>query len=111
MTPPGARLCSVARSPVPRSLDSRWRCGNRGRSTNRGRRVVERLTRTGPNAVAYEFTVDDPTPWTRPFTGTVPWRRTDGPLFEYACHEGNYGLHGILAGARRKNTQRITEVP
>ncbi len=68
--------------------------------SNRHRRVVERLTRTGPDAVAYEFTVDDPTTWTRPFTGTVPWRRTEGPLFEYACHEGNYGMTNLLASAR-----------
>ena len=42
----------------------------------------------------------DPTVYTAPYTVMMPFRRTDGPLFEYACHEGNYGLHGILAGAR-----------
>ena len=40
----------------------------------------------------------------------MPLRRTDGPLFEYACHEGNIGMHGIMAGARRKDTQRVDEV-
>ena len=45
-------------------------------------------------------TVDDPNIWTRSWTGSSPWARSDGPLFEYACHEGNYGLMNILAGSR-----------
>ena len=48
----------------------------------------------------YEFTIDDPNNYTRPWTVAIPFRRTDGPLFEYACHEGNYGLINILKGAR-----------
>ena len=63
--------------------------------------LIERLTRIDPDTVAYEYTVTDPTVYTAPYTVMMPFRRTDGPLFEYACHEGNYGLHGILAGARR----------
>ena len=63
--------------------------------------LVERLTRIDPDTVAYEYTVTDPTVYTAPYTVMMPFRRTDGPLFEYACHEGNYGLYGILAGARR----------
>ena len=63
--------------------------------------LIERLTRLDPDTVAYEYTVTDPTVYTAPYTVMMPFRRTDGPLFEYACHEGNYGLHGILAGARR----------
>ena len=62
--------------------------------------LVERLTRLNPDTVAYEYTVTDPTVYTAPYTAMMPFRRTDGPLFEYACHEGNYGLYGILAGAR-----------
>ena len=58
----------------------------------------------------YEFTFEDPNNLTRPFSVAIPFRRTDGPLYEYACHEGNYGLTGILAGARRKNTQKVTSV-
>ena len=50
--------------------------------------------------IRYTFTVTDPTVYTAPYTVMMPFRRTDGPLFEYACHEGNYGLEGILAGAR-----------
>ena len=67
--------------------------------------LVERLWRVDPDTVLYEFTVEDPTSFTRPWTALFPLRRTNGPLFEYACHEGNYGLEGILAGARNKNTQ------
>ena len=70
-------------------------------------RLVERLWRVDPDTVLYEFTVEDPHSFTRPWTALFPLRRTDGPLFEYACHEGNYGLEGILAGARNKNTQAV----
>ena len=68
--------------------------------TSTNMHLVERLTRLDPDTVAYEYTVTDPTIYTAPYTVMMPLRRTDGPLFEYACHEGNYGLHGILAGAR-----------
>ena len=70
-------------------------------------RLVERLWRVDPDTVLYEFTVEDPHSFTRPWTALFPLRRTDGPLFEYACHEGNYGLEGILAGARNKNTRAV----
>ena len=56
----------------------------------------------------YEFTVEDVSSYTRPWTARMPLRRTAGPLFEYACHEGNIGLAGILAGARNLDTQRIS---
>ena len=69
--------------------------------TSTNMHLVERLTRIDPDTVAYEYTVTDPTVYTAPYTVMMPFRRTDGPLFEYACHEGNYGLYGILAGARR----------
>ena len=62
--------------------------------------LVERLTRTGAGTLRYEFTVDDPHTFTRPFTGVIPMTTADGPLFEYACHEGNYGMFNLLAGAR-----------
>jgi hypothetical protein len=67
--------------------------------------LVERLTRLDPDTVAYEYTVIDPTEYTAPCTALMPLRRTDGPIFEYACHEGNIGLNGILAGAR--NLERL----
>jgi hypothetical protein len=65
--------------------------------------LVERFTRVDPDTVRYEFTVTDPTAYTRPWSAMVPLRKTDVFLFEYACHEGNYGLTGILAGARAKD--------
>ncbi|MEQ8858469.1 MAG: hypothetical protein RIC56_07475 [Pseudomonadales bacterium] len=62
--------------------------------------VTERFTRTGEDAVLYAFTVDDPGAYTEPWSGELTLRRTAGPIYEYACHEGNYALPGILAGAR-----------
>ena len=64
--------------------------------------LVERFTRIDADTVMYEFTAEDLNSYTRPWTAQMPLRRTDGSLFEYACHEGNYGLYGILAGARAK---------
>ena len=68
-------------------------------------RVVERFTRVAPGTLDYEFTVDDPNVWTRPWTGSSPWARGEGPMFEYACHEGNYGLTNILAGSRAEEAR------
>jgi len=62
--------------------------------------LTERFTRVAPDTVLYEFTVDDPTTFTKPWTGVIPMTKVNGPIFEYACHEGNYGMQGILAGAR-----------
>ncbi len=70
----------------------------RGAST-RNLSLVERFTRVAPGTLLYEATVDDPTVWTRPWTYTVPMTLNPDPLYEYACHEGNYGLYNILAGA------------
>jgi hypothetical protein len=64
------------------------------------RTVIERFTLTDANTLSYEFTVNDPSTWTRPWTGQVPWQRDEGPIFEYACHEGNYGMVHLLKGAR-----------
>ena len=64
------------------------------------RTVIERFTLTDANTLSYEFTVNDPTTWTRAWTGQVPWQRDEGPIFEYACHEGNYGMVHLLKGAR-----------
>ena len=75
--------------------------------SSRDTTLVERFRRVDADTVMYEFTVDDPNGFTRPWTARMPLRRTDDPLFEYACHEGNIGLAGILAGARRLNIQRV----
>ena len=79
--------------------------GGQSRGTGPNMHLVERFTRVDPDTVAYEFTVTDPTVYTQSYTAVMPLRRTDGPLFEYACHEGNYGMEGILAGARRLESQ------
>jgi hypothetical protein len=62
--------------------------------------LVERFTRVAPDTIRYEFTVNDPDTWTKPWSAEVPWKKTIGPIFEHACHEGNYGLANTLAGAR-----------
>jgi hypothetical protein len=62
--------------------------------------LVEKFTRVDPDTLLYEFTVSDPTTWTKPFTAQVPMRRTDQLLYEYACHEGNYAMPGMLRAAR-----------
>ncbi len=62
--------------------------------------LVERLTRVGPEAMHYEITVTDPTTWQSPWTALVILRKSEDAVYEYACHEGNYGMEGILAGAR-----------
>ncbi|MDD9890796.1 MAG: hypothetical protein OXU30_10700 [Gammaproteobacteria bacterium] len=68
-------------------------------------RVIERFTRTGPDEILYEFTVEDDDAYTQPWTAQIPLRTATGSLYEYACHEGNYALPGILAGARREERE------
>ena len=58
--------------------------------------LVERFTRVDADTIDYRFTVADPTTWTQPWTARIPLNRNEGPLYEYACHEGNDGLAGIL---------------
>ena len=62
--------------------------------------VIERFTRTAENTIRYEFTIDDPTAFTRAWKGEIPLMKASGPIYEYACHEGNYAVEGILKGAR-----------
>ena len=68
-------------------------------------KVIERFKRTGPRTILYEFTVEDPEIFTQSWGGQVPLNAIDQPLYEYACHEGNYALPGILAGAREAEKQ------
>ena len=63
-------------------------------------KVVERFTRVDANTIDYQFTVIDPTTWTRPWSGSLPMTATVGLIYEYACHEGNRGMYNLLAGAR-----------
>ena len=66
-------------------------------------RLTERFTREGSDVLRYVVTVDDPSTWTRPWTYEVPMQRNPDPIFEYACHEGNYSMAVILEGARRRD--------
>ena len=63
-------------------------------------RVVERFTRVGADTIRYEITAEDPSTWVSPWTLMFPLKKTDQAMFEYACHEGNYGLANILRNAR-----------
>ena len=68
--------------------------------------LTERFTRVGSERVIYEYTIDDPDTFAAPWTAAVPMKRTDQPLYEYACHEGNYGMTNLLAGARVEETAK-----
>ena len=63
-------------------------------------RLTERLTRVSDDTLRYEFTVDDPTVWTRPWTAAIYWKKARGEIYEYACHEGNVSLRGMLSALR-----------
>jgi hypothetical protein len=71
--------------------------------------VVERLTRVDDKALLYRFTVEDPDTWDRPWTGEYIWPATSKPIYEYACHEGNYALANVLRGARRQEAEQAAE--
>ena len=70
------------------------------RGVTDGLHMIERFTRTDAGTLRYEITFEDPTTWTRSWTIARPLKKTEGPIFEYACHEGNYGMEGILSGGR-----------
>ena len=70
------------------------------RGSSKNLRLVERFTRVDADTLLYEFTVEDPRTWTTPWTAAIPMTKTEGPMFEYACHEGNYGMTNLLAGSR-----------
>ncbi len=89
-TPPG----------LPSAIRLRW--GWRGGSETH---LVERFTRVDADTMTYEFTVDDPTTFTRPWSASVPMKKSEGPVFEFACHEGNYSLAGMLSGARAQERE------
>jgi hypothetical protein len=76
-----------------------------------GARVVERFTRVAPAALKYEFTVEDPTIFARPWRAEMAFVATDATLYEFACHEGNYGMTNILAGARAVERAQAPAAP
>jgi hypothetical protein len=70
--------------------------------------IVERFTLVDQDTIDYRYTVDDPTIFTRPWTVSLPMRRSPGPIFEYACHEGNRAMEGILRGGRAQEKKKET---
>ena len=72
----------------------------RFRGSGEDLKVIEHFTRTDDQTLLYRFTVEDPSTWERPWTGEYPWRASHEPIYEYACHEGNYALPTVLRGAR-----------
>ena len=92
-----------------RNLDSRvsalqpWSVFNSHDGSGEGLSLVERFTRTGPDSLEYEVEVSDPQMYTRPWTVAYPFWRSDQLMYEYACHEGNIGMEGILSGGRAED--------
>ena len=71
--------------------------------------VIEKFTRTDADTVLYQFTAEDPTTWAHSWSGEVPMTKIDGPIFEYACSEGNYGMRNNLSGARAAEKQTASK--
>jgi len=72
-------------------------------------RVTERFTRTADDTLTYQFTVEDPTTWAKSWSAEIPIAKTAGPIYEYACQEGNYGMANILSGARATERKAAEE--
>jgi hypothetical protein len=77
-----------------------------GAGTGTSLHLTERFSLADDDTLRYEFTVNDPTTFTQPFTAILPMKRGEG-MYEYACHEGNYGLSNILSGARQEERRRV----
>jgi hypothetical protein len=71
--------------------------------------VTERFTRADADTILYKFTVEDESTWASTWTAELPLRKTVGPIFEHACHEGNYGLYNTLVGARLEDKRAAEE--
>jgi hypothetical protein len=72
----------------------------RMRAADQNLHLTERFKRVSPDVLLYQFTVDDPTAFTKPWSGEIPMTKTDGLLYEYACHEGNIGMRDIIIAAK-----------
>jgi hypothetical protein len=75
------------------------------RGSSRDLKVTERFTRVDANNIVYKATVEDASTWTKPWTVELPFAAAAGPIYEYACHEGNYAMEDILAGARKAEAE------
>ena len=71
--------------------------------------LIERLTRVGPQTLNYEVTIEDPSTYTEPWKAIIPLMGTENAVYEYACHEGNIGMEGILAGHRAEEREALAE--
>jgi hypothetical protein len=69
-------------------------------TTDENLHLIERFRRTAPDTLLYEFTVNDPTVWTQPWSASMTMQKSDERIYEYACHEGNYAIANMLSGAR-----------
>jgi len=121
-----ARIIRIGGKPLPKSI-KKWMGDSVGhwegdtlvvkttnfrpeqsfRGTTENAVITERFTRVADDQIDYRFTVDDPSAFTAPFTGELPFTRVNGNVYEYACHEGNYALPGILAGARAEEEKAM----
>ncbi len=81
------------------------------RGSDENLHLIERFTRTDENTILYDFTVDDPTAFTRTWKGEAPLTRAPGPIYEYACHEGNYSMENMLKGARSEEAAESSKTP
>jgi hypothetical protein len=77
----------------------------RFRGSSENLHVIERFQRVDPSTILYRATIDDPTTYTKPWTLEYPFSATQGPVYEYACHEGNYAMTDILGGARKAEAE------
>ncbi len=77
----------------------------RFRGSSENLHVIERFTRVDANTILYRATIDDPATYSKQWTMEYPFRATSGPVYEYACHEGNYAMTDIMSGARKLEKQ------
>ena len=90
---------------MPFSIDNPTMSGAVG--TGKTLKLVEKFTRVGEARIAYEYTVTDPQTFTAPFTAVIPLKASENQMFEYACHEGNYAMAGMLKGARQMEKEAM----
>jgi len=81
----------------------------RFRGSSENLKVTERFMRVDDHTLLYRFTIDDPATWTKPWTGEYSWPTSSGPIYEYACHEGNYAMKDILKGARLREKEEAAK--
>jgi hypothetical protein len=107
--PPDGRI-----PPTVPGYAERARAARVAASAGRGpadRDLIEKFKRVADDTLEYYVTIEDPTVWTRPWTLMIPLKRTGEEMFEYACHEGNYGLPAILRGARVQEAEAAAKRP